>query len=116
MCVFGGFYLKICWQKIVYTHFDTGNLEYVSTVFVLFTDLISFCLDGCQVRARRSTRLQPQPSIYEEMVGVQSPSQKLAPLHLDKGEYKNCSVRKTTAENHYESPSSVLVLRNESQK
>lgn len=114
MCFLGVFNVKMCGQKIVYIHFDTGKLEYVSTVLVPSADLISFCLDGCQVRGRRSTRSQPQPPIYEEMVG--SPSQKLAPLHLDKGEYNNCSVRKTTAENHYESPSGALVPRNVSQK
>lgn len=84
--------------------FDTGNQGQVSTLFVPFTDLFSV---WCQVAARRRNNSQPLPPIYEEMVGVQPPGQKLP---------KNSSGRKTAPENHYESPSGALFPRIESQK
>nr|XP_019939512.1 PREDICTED: uncharacterized protein LOC109627433 [Paralichthys olivaceus] len=58
-------------------------------------------------KARRSVKPRPQAPIYEEMAGVQLLARKLAPHHLEEmesSEYRNCSVKKSCPENHYESP------------
>ncbi|XP_041838267.1 uncharacterized protein LOC121637957 [Melanotaenia boesemani] len=80
-----------------------------SAVGILLLILVGILLANC--KARRSVKSSPQAPIYEEMVG--SPSQKLAPLHLEDAdsEYRNCSVKKSCPENHYESPSGSLFPR-----
>ncbi|KAL7405347.1 hypothetical protein ABVT39_027583 [Epinephelus coioides] len=58
-------------------------------------------------KARRSVKSHPQAPIYEEMTGVKPVCRKLAPHHLEEmesSEYRNCSVKKSCPENHYESP------------
>ncbi|CAG5937725.1 unnamed protein product, partial [Menidia menidia] len=70
-------------------------------------------------KANRSTKSHPQAEIYEEMIGMQSPSRKLPPRHLEEvesSEYRNCSVKKSCPENYYESPSGALFPRKASQK
>uniref|UniRef100_A0A3B4T482 Ig-like domain-containing protein n=1 Tax=Seriola dumerili TaxID=41447 RepID=A0A3B4T482_SERDU len=82
--------------------------------FCLFTDLFSFCLDDCQGKAHHSVKLHPQAPIYEVMTGLQPLSQKLASHHLEEiefSEYRNCTVKKSCPENHYESPSGPLCSR-----
>ncbi|KAM7394084.1 hypothetical protein PAMP_020905 [Pampus punctatissimus] len=61
---------------------------------------------------RRSERPRPQVSVYEEMHAF---SQKRVPHHQDvEYENKNCFVKKSCPENHYESPTGNLWPRNES--
>ncbi|XP_049428425.1 cd7 antigen-like [Epinephelus fuscoguttatus] len=58
-------------------------------------------------KARRSVKSHPQAPIYEEMTGVKPVCRKLAPHHLEEmesSEYRNCPVKKSCPENHYESP------------
>ncbi|XP_070779249.1 cd7 antigen-like [Enoplosus armatus] len=72
-----------------------------------------------QGKARRRVKSHPQSPIYEEMTGVQPVSRKLASRHLEEmecSEYRNCHVKKSCPENHYESPSGALFPRGESQK
>ncbi|XP_042369696.1 uncharacterized protein LOC121963480 [Plectropomus leopardus] len=62
-------------------------------------------------KARRSVKSHPQAPIYEEMTGVQPVCRKLAPNHLEEmefSEYRNCPVKKSCPENHYESPRGAL--------
>uniref|UniRef100_A0A8D0DHM0 Ig-like domain-containing protein n=1 Tax=Sander lucioperca TaxID=283035 RepID=A0A8D0DHM0_SANLU len=68
-------------------------------------------------KAHRSVKSHPQAPIYEEMTGLQPVSRKLAPRHLEEtesSEYRNCSVKKSYTENHYESPIGALSPRSES--
>ncbi|XP_011472210.1 uncharacterized protein LOC105353906 isoform X2 [Oryzias latipes] len=70
----------------------------------------------CKSKAKHSGKSHPQVPIYEEMVGVNSPSQKTFQSHLEEmggGEYRNCSMKKTIPENHYESPKGILIPQNE---
>lgn len=67
-------------------------------------------------KARRSVKSHPQAPIYEEMTGMQPVSRKLPPCHLEEmesSEYRNCPVKKSCPENHYESPSGALKPRSE---
>lgn len=89
---------------------SSSTLLYVLTLAVAVLFLLG--LVGIYLcKARRSVRSHPQAPIYEEMVGVQPSRRKLAPSHLEdmESEYRNCSVKKSCPENHYESP------RNQSQ-
>ncbi|KAG8014885.1 hypothetical protein GBF38_003575 [Nibea albiflora] len=73
---------------------------------------------GCTMiykgKSRRSIKSHPQAPIYEEMSGLKATSQKL-PLHpleeAEQSEYRNCHVKKSCPENHYESPSGALSPR-----
>lgn len=106
-------------EKMKNCDFNTGNLEYVLTLFIQFTDLFFFCLDDCQCKARHSVKSRPQAPIYEEMTGVQPLRCKLPLNHLEEmetSEYRNCHVKKSYPENHYESPTGALRPRTESQK
>ncbi|KAG7486804.1 hypothetical protein JOB18_039028 [Solea senegalensis] len=65
-------------------------------------------------KARHRVKSHHQAPIYEEMVGVKPPSRKTAPHHLEEtesSEYRNCHVKKSCHENHYESPSGALFSR-----
>ncbi|XP_022622598.1 uncharacterized protein LOC111237683 [Seriola dumerili] len=67
-----------------------------------------------QGKAHHSVKLHPQAPIYEVMTGLQPLSQKLASHHLEEiefSEYRNCTVKKSCPENHYESPSGPLCSR-----
>ncbi|KAK5607196.1 hypothetical protein CRENBAI_005554 [Crenichthys baileyi] len=73
--------------------------------------LLLLILVGCVVvfkgKASQSPKSQSQAPIYEEMIGVKSPSRKLASLRLEEvesSEYKNCVVKKASPGNDYESP------------
>ncbi|XP_041790368.1 uncharacterized protein LOC121604817 [Chelmon rostratus] len=72
----------------------------------------------CQVKSRRRrVATHSQAPIYEEMAGVQTASRKLARLEeSEPSEYRNCPVKRSSPENHYESPSGALCPRKESQK
>lgn len=103
------------WQALILTQ----EIESVLTLFVPLTDLFFSRLGDCQGKARRSVKSHPQAPIYEEMVGVKSTSRKLAPRHLEEmesSEYRNCPVKKSCPDNHYESPSGALCPRRESPK
>ncbi|MEQ2172642.1 hypothetical protein GOODEAATRI_023178 [Goodea atripinnis] len=70
-----------------------------------------------QGKASQRPKSQSQAPIYEEMIGVQSPSRKLATLRLEEvesSEYKNCPVKKASSGNRYESPSGALFPRTDS--
>ncbi|XP_067353509.1 cd7 antigen-like isoform X2 [Channa argus] len=70
-------------------------------------------------KARHSVKSQHQAPIYEEMVGVHPHRRKVAPNHLEEmetSEYRNCQVKKSCLENHYEIPSGALSPQIESQK
>ncbi|CAN9510518.1 unnamed protein product [Ophioblennius macclurei] len=71
--------------------------------------LLLLVLVGCVLlykgKARRSDKTHPQAPIYEEMVGVQQRGRKPPSRHLeeiDSSEYRNCPVKKSCSENHYE--------------
>ncbi|KAK2816876.1 hypothetical protein Q5P01_025067 [Channa striata] len=90
-----------------------------SAVAVLFLLVLIGFVVIYKGRARRNVRSQHQAPIYEEMVGVQPPRRKVASNHLEEtesSEYRNCHVKKTCPENHYEIPSGALSPRIESQK
>ncbi|MEQ2248728.1 hypothetical protein ILYODFUR_021909 [Ilyodon furcidens] len=83
--------------------------------------LLLLILVGCVVvfkgKASQRPKSQSQAPIYEEMIGVQSPSRKLATLCLEEvesSEYKNCPVKKASSGNRYESPSGALFPRRDS--
>lgn len=65
-------------------------------------------------KTRRSVRSHPQAPIYEEMAGVKP--RKFPPRHLEDKEHenRNCIVKKSCSDNHYESPSGALFPRRES--
>lgn len=70
-------------------------------------------------QAKRQSSKKSQAPIYEEMVGVKSPTRKLPPNMLEEAEsceYKNYQLKKSCPENHYESPSGALFPRHDSQK
>ncbi|XP_044044972.1 cd7 antigen-like [Siniperca chuatsi] len=80
-----------------------------SAVAVLLLLLLLGIVVIYQGKAHRSVKSHPQAPIYEEMTGVQPVRQKLAPCHLEEmecSEYRNCLVKKSCPENHYESPRS----------
>lgn len=82
---------------------------------ILFTDLFHFCLCDSQGKFRRRVKPHTQAPIYEEMAGLQS--QTLAPRHLaekEASEYRNCPVKKSCPENHYETPRGARTPRKES--
>ncbi|XP_029993474.1 cd7 antigen-like [Sphaeramia orbicularis] len=76
-----------------------------SSVAVLFILLLVLVIIH-RGKRRRAVKSPPQAPIYEEMSMVQPPSRKLAPCQLAEmeSEYRNCSVKKSCPENHYESP------------
>ncbi|XP_032418752.1 cd7 antigen-like [Xiphophorus hellerii] len=73
-------------------------------------------LVGCVVarkgKTRQDIKTHSQAPIYEEMIGMQSPSRKLT----ESSEYKNCPVKRASPGNHYESPSGALFPRRDSEK
>ncbi|KAM4594309.1 cd7 antigen-like [Fundulus diaphanus] len=76
--------------------------------------LLLLLLVGCVMVFKGKAKSHPQAPIYEEMVGVPSPSRKLVPLHLQEvepSEYKNCPAKKAGSSNHYENPSGSLFPR-----
>lgn len=78
-----------------------------SAVAILLLLLLGFVV-VYKGKAHRSVKSHPQAPIYEEMTGLQHVSQKLAPHHLEEmesSEYRNCPVKKSCPENHYEIPS-----------
>ncbi|XP_029360278.1 cd7 antigen-like isoform X2 [Echeneis naucrates] len=93
---------------------DCGCSNYVTLLYVLSAVVIVFIILGGFViykthlgKARRSVKSHPQAPIYEEMVGVQSPRQKVASHILEEmetSEYRNCPAKRPSSENHYESP------------
>ncbi|XP_016526786.1 cd7 antigen-like isoform X1 [Poecilia formosa] len=88
----------------------------VGVLFLLL--LLVGCVAAWKVSGRGKTRQgaksRSQAPIYEEMIGVQSPSRKL-PAHrleeVESTEYKNCSLKRASPGNHYESPSGALFPR-----
>ncbi|KAM4750314.1 cd7 antigen-like [Anableps anableps] len=84
----------------------------VGVLFLLL--LVVGCVAVFKGKAQKSAKSHSQPPIYEEMIGVQSPTRKLASLRLEEvesSEYKNCPVKKASSGNHYESPSGALFPR-----
>ncbi|XP_076585664.1 cd7 antigen-like [Chaetodon auriga] len=72
----------------------------------------------CKVKSRRRVTTHSQSPIYEEMAGVQAASRKLPQCHqeeMEPSEYRNCPVKKSCPENHYESPRGALCPRTESE-
>lgn len=68
----------------------------------------SSLLNDCQGKARHNAKSHSPAPIYEEM---KSPSQKEAPLRLkDMGcsEYRDSPAKRSSSENHYESPRAAL--------
>ncbi|XP_070684121.1 cd7 antigen-like [Pempheris klunzingeri] len=89
-----------------------------AVTFLLIILLLAFVLIY-KGKARRSVKPHSQAPIYEEMVGIQPLSRKLASQHLEEtesSEYRNCSVKKSCPENHYESPRGGLCPGSESLK
>ncbi|KAF1395079.1 hypothetical protein PFLUV_G00007830 [Perca fluviatilis] len=87
-----------------------------SAVVVLLLLILGFVVIY-KGKASRSVKSHPQAPIYEEMTGLQPVSRKLAPRHLEEtesSEYRNCSVKRSGTENHYESPIGALSPRSES--
>ncbi|XP_061882966.1 uncharacterized protein LOC133634038 [Entelurus aequoreus] len=80
-----------------------------SSVVVLLLLLATLLL--CQKKACGSKQ-HPQVPIYEEMVGVQTPTDKLDPLHLEEPSvYRNCRGKKSCPENEYETSSGALKVK-----
>ncbi|XP_040893298.1 cd7 antigen-like [Toxotes jaculatrix] len=96
--------------------FDYSTLLY--TVSAAVAVLLVFALIGLvkfYKGKKKSVKSQGHAPIYEEMSGLQPPRRKLAPCHLEEmesSEYRNCPVKKSCTENHYESPSGALSPRN----
>lgn len=89
----------------------------VKSMLILFTDLFHFCLCDSQGKFRRSVKPNTQSPVYEEMAGLQAATQRLTLRHLEEkeaSEYRNCSVKKSCPENHYETPRGALSPRKES--
>ncbi|XP_034542885.1 cd7 antigen-like [Notolabrus celidotus] len=96
----------------------SGYSSLLYTLSAAVTILVLFLFIGCLLfhkgKARRNVKARPHAPIYEEMSGVKTESRKLAPCHLeemDSSEYKNCHVKKSCPENHYERPSGSLYPR-----
>uniref|UniRef100_A0A3B3YKP0 Ig-like domain-containing protein n=1 Tax=Poecilia mexicana TaxID=48701 RepID=A0A3B3YKP0_9TELE len=84
----------------------------VGVLFLLL--LLVGCVAAWKGKTRQGAKSRSQAPIYEEMIGVQSPSRKL-PAHrleeVESTEYKNCSLKRASPGNHYESPSGALFPR-----
>nr|XP_057925411.1 uncharacterized protein LOC131126878 [Doryrhamphus excisus] len=77
----------------------------VAVLLVLLTSLLLYQKKACSSGGGSKTR--PPAPIYEEMVGVQPLGVKLG--HLEEpSEDKNCRVKRTCLENHYETPIGAL--------
>ncbi|XP_051240190.1 cd7 antigen-like isoform X2 [Dicentrarchus labrax] len=90
----------------------------LSSAVAILVFLLGFVLIY-QGKSRRRVKAHHQAPIYEDMAGVQLASQKLASRHLEEmepSEYRNCPVKKSCPENHYESPTGALHPRKESQR
>ncbi|XP_054634434.1 cd7 antigen-like [Dunckerocampus dactyliophorus] len=75
----------------------------VVVLVVLLASLLLYQKKTCG--GSSGSKPRPPAPIYEEMVGVQPLSGKLAPQHLEEpSEYGNCRVKKPCPENHYETP------------
>ncbi|XP_034756132.1 cd7 antigen-like isoform X1 [Etheostoma cragini] len=84
-------------------------------VFLLLLLILGFVVIQ-KGKARRSVKSHPPAPIYEEMTGVPPVSRKLPPRHLEEtesSEYRNCSVKRSCTENHYESPIGALIPKSE---
>ncbi|XP_070827664.1 cd7 antigen-like [Chaetodon trifascialis] len=96
-----------------------STLLYVlsSAVAVLLLLLLLGFVVICKVKSRRRVITHTQAPIYEEMAGVQAACRKLPPCQeeMEPSEYRNCPVKKSCPENHYESPSGALCPRRESE-
>uniref|UniRef100_A0A3Q3ANB9 Uncharacterized LOC108245303 n=1 Tax=Kryptolebias marmoratus TaxID=37003 RepID=A0A3Q3ANB9_KRYMA len=90
--------------------YDTLLYALSGAVGLLLVLLVGFIVKF-KVKVRRSANSQPPQPIYEEMVGVQSPSQKMAPLRLEDVDYKHVAMKRSSSENHYERPSGALYPR-----
>ncbi|MEQ2207453.1 hypothetical protein XENOCAPTIV_012675 [Xenoophorus captivus] len=93
----------------------TGAVGVLLLLLILVGCVVVFKVSG--LGASQRPKSQSQAPIYEEMIGVQSPSRKLATLRLEEvesSEYKNCPVKKASSGNRYESPSGALFPRRDS--
>ncbi|XP_017287584.1 cd7 antigen-like [Kryptolebias marmoratus] len=105
-----GFFVSVQGDRCGCSSYDTLLYALSGAVGLLLVLLVGFIVKF-KVKVRRSANSQPPQPIYEEMVGVQSPSQKMAPLRLEDVDYKHVAMKRSSSENHYERPSGALYPR-----
>lgn len=99
------------WEKMTDFDFDTGNWECVLSLYpsvIFFIWLLLHCQGKARHKARRNAKSHSPAPIYEEM---KSPSQKEAPLRLKEmgcSEYRDSPAKRSSSENHYETPRTAL--------
>nr|XP_046266774.1 cd7 antigen-like [Scatophagus argus]XP_046266781.1 cd7 antigen-like [Scatophagus argus]XP_046266792.1 cd7 antigen-like [Scatophagus argus] len=111
------FFLSVQGGQCGCSNYSTLLYALSSAVAVLLILLILVVI--YRGKSRRSGKSRSQAPIYEEMAGVQTARGKLASQHLEEmqfSEYRNCPVKKSCPENHYESPTGALYPRRDSRK